>query len=151
MHGKKETLSPAVANLQQIVADEAAYESSRWVSRLERALSAVEQAVRRQGSLIDSPEGGVSEVSGGQSPSPGMDRRVNCLHDDLDYLLEESQALRLQASLLRSNTTLDRSGTDAIEGLRLRAAALLEALNHYETEEARLILDDATTEIGAGD
>src|SRR4051794_29433111 len=101
MRSRKETLSLAVTNLHQVLVDEAGYEPAAWVALLERALTDIMLAVRRQEDLLDSDEGAVTEVSGGQSPSPGMDRRLNGLHDDLDGLLHEARALRAQVGRSR--------------------------------------------------
>lgn len=151
MRTMKETLSAAVENLNQTIDDEAVYDPPAWADHLEEALTIVEQALRRQEDSLESPEDGVFAVTGGQSPSPGMDRRVHGLHDHLDVLLIYAHALRKRVGQARKDTSLDCAEKEARDILRRRALSLLEALNSYEQEEAHLILENATTDIGTGD
>jgi len=151
MRTKKETLSAAVANLERILVVDPTNRPQAWAARLEQALSAVEQGIRRQEGVLESPYDSLVAVSGGQAPSPGMDRRVNGLHDDLEGLLKETSYLRKQLHGALHGSSRREPETAAFNELGYRAATLLDALGRYEEEEAWLILENATTDLGAGD
>jgi hypothetical protein len=150
MRVKQETLSTAITNLEHSLAASGPA-SQNWNYALEQALSGIIEGVRRQDDLLDSPNGGVTQVSGGQAPSSGVDRRVHGLHDDLDALLAEAGDLRAEVRRVQARATVEGTKTVDGTGLRRRAGALLAALNRYEQDEAWLILETATTEVGAGD
>jgi hypothetical protein len=116
-----------------------------WVARLEGALIAVQRAILSQASGLGEPGGGLVGVGADQAPSPGLDRRLGRLLDDLSGLLEESRALRAGA---RDAALGDAR---ALDGLRQRGRHLLGGLRRHEREEVRLVLESVTTDIGAGD
>jgi hypothetical protein len=146
MMGERETLSWAVDNLEQALA-QPALAAGAWAGRVGWALAQLEQAIHRQDTILESPEGEFVEVESGQWPSQGMDRRVAHLHEELAGLLAEAEALRVLVH------AVPEEGVDSAVGddFRRRAAALVECLHGYEQEEFRLILESATTDIGAGD
>jgi hypothetical protein len=142
---KRETLASAVVHLEQALAGDLARRPHDWAARVEQALTGLERAVRRQDAQLESPDGGVVEVGSGQAPSPGMHRRLGRLHEDLTGFLDEVGALRGRARQVREGNP------DVTDGLRRRAADLLGALRRYERDEARVIFETASTDIGAGD
>ena len=141
MRQEKETLSSAATELEQLLAQKG-HPVVIWAGRLARTLVGVEQAIRRHDAALESPEGEFIEVDSGQWPSQGMSRRVERLQGDLTGLLIETVALRGLAQ---------RASEDDFAELRQRGAALVEALERYGQDEARLIMESVTTDIGAGD
>jgi hypothetical protein len=137
------TLSLATANLNEALAENAPW-PSLWANRVEQALLDLEQAIRRQDSLLESPEGEVVSVDCGQRRSQGMSRRVDRLHDNLAGFLDEAGALRVLGRRVAESD-------NCCDDLRRRGAALIEGLRRYEQEETSLILDYTTTDVGAGD
>jgi hypothetical protein len=140
MRSETNTLAVAIARLEQALTEDTAYPRS-WGARLERSLAAVEQAIAREDTLVGVPDGKMIDVGSGRTPSPWVERCVEQFHDDLAHFHAEAEGLR--AAL--------HSAAGVPENLRTRTRALLEALKRYQQEEDRLVLEIATTDIGAGD
>ena len=95
-----------------------------------------------------------------------MTRRAAELRRELDGFAEETRTLRTRAqgaaqafgvtgnpaNLAGALPVAPEAGAVPDFGMfRERTRKLLEALKHYEDEEARLILESVNTDIGAGD
>jgi hypothetical protein len=142
MRPRRGTVAAALRTLEQAV-------HGGTVGPLEQALAGVEQALRGQDDHLHAVKG-VTDVECGQTSSPTMDRRVAGLHDELDRLLAEASALREALQSARRETT-ETPSRPVMDGLLCRAAALAESLAAYERDEAELIQQAVTTDIGAGD
>lgn len=147
MQFPSDALAAATVSLEQALVEDARHGRRVWAARVDQALAAVEEAAYRQDRDLEFADGSIWDVSGGQSPSPGMDRRVHRLHDDVDGLLVWTARLRSRVRRLLEDDT----ATPTVEELRDRGLELLQALGKHERREARLILENATTDIGAGD
>jgi len=145
MRGNKKTLSATAASLEQAVHG-GIQQPGGWAASVERVLANVEQAVQQQDSGLTS-ESGLVDVGSDQESSPGLERRIDHLHGELQYFLAEVRDLR---SRLRQVPGGDSSG-NVVSDLRRRTAVLLDSLKNYQQEEARLILETTTMELGAGD
>ena len=149
MKAKKHAFLTAVAELKQALAEDSTGRERDWAERVDRALAGIVGAVQRHNATLLAPSGGVVDVASGQVPSPGVDRRLAVLYEELEGMLGEAAALR--ARLQRVLTSATAGELPDCTLCRCRAAELLDALDRYETDEADLILDSVTTDIGAGD
>jgi hypothetical protein len=111
--------------------------------RLDRALATVEEAVRLHAEALDASGGNLIDVEGPRIPSPTVTREVGGLRQELDEMLDE-------VSALREKLAGGAAGPD-FGPCRQRARRLAESLEHYEEEEARVILDTINTDIGSPD
>ncbi len=147
MRTSEDTLLEAGASLEVALDAPLEHEPHAWAARIDQSLAVVESAVARHSSGLQTGEGGVVEVSGGQAPSPGMDRQVLHLRRDLADLQRETEALRSRVwEVLKPDGEVAR-----IDQVREQAAHLVAALDRYVREEANVILASATTEVGVGD
>jgi len=112
-----------------------------------RGLACLEQAVREHAGSLESPEGKLVEVDRPLLPSPTVARRTDELRRELAGFLGEAGAVREQ---VRAAGQGPAAGA-ALGQLARRARALVGAVGRYEEEEAQVILDGVTTDIGAGD
>jgi hypothetical protein len=151
MKTQTKPLSLVLADLQRAIDADRSGWGSAWAEQLEQALGAVEWSVHREDASLDAPGGGVVGVNSGQSFSPGLDRKVRQLHDDLNALLTETQELRHRLSQALDRTPQGRLSPRDFDELYNRAVALAETLKRCEQEQTRLILENVTTDIGAGD
>ena len=130
-------------------------------------IESLESFLRRQhAATLEAPDGRVVDVDSARLPSPTMSRRAAKLHEELDRFLDETRALRTKvrgvapgqgsadnpSALAGALTVAPEAGAIPDFGVFwTRAQELLNALNRYEEQEANLILDSVTTDIGAGD
>jgi hypothetical protein len=146
MTAQRDNLVAAVAQLEKALAGpdagpDAGPEASR--QRLDAALAALVQAVDEHGRALDAGEGRVVDVESPRLPSPTVDRQVGQLHRELQELRGEAAAVRDRLAA--------GAATPDFGPLRGRVRRLLECLQRYNQDEARVILDSVTTDIGAGD
>ncbi|HEV3255500.1 MAG TPA: hypothetical protein VG013_01345 [Gemmataceae bacterium] len=166
MPAKTDVLSPALDRLERALAERGAGRERDWVERVDQALAAVEQGVRQHAATLEAPDGRVVDVDSPRLPSPTVSRRAAKLHQELDGFLVETRALRAKVRGASQGLGIAVSPSGLAGALAVapeagaipdfsvfckRAKELLEALNHYEEEEADLILEAVTTDIGAGD
>jgi len=166
MPTKSDALSASVEGLERALAERSTSPERDWAERVDQALAAVEQAVRQRSATLEAPDGRLVDIEGPRLPSPTVSRRAGKLHQELDGFLDETRALRakLRGSAQAPGTVVTPSGQAGALALSPEAGAvadfgvfckrareLLDALGHYEQEEADLILDTVTTDIGAGD
>jgi hypothetical protein len=149
MKAKKHAFLTAAAELKQALALDSTGRERDWAERVDRALAALVAAVQRHHATLQAPSGGVVDVDNGRVPSPAVDRRLSVLYEELEGVLGEAAALR--ARLQRVLTSATAGELPDFTLCRRRAEELLDALDRYEADEADLILDSVTTDIGAGD
>jgi len=147
MRTSEDTLLEAGASLEIALEAGPGRGPQAWAARIDESLAAIASAVARHSRNLQASGGGVVEVSGGQAPSPGMDRQVKRLWRNLADLQREAEALR---SSVREVMNPEGEGS-RIDEVQERAAHLLAGLDRYVREEAHLILESTTTEVGAGD
>jgi hypothetical protein len=139
-------MSHIAAPLEQALAPAPAEAPPIWIARMDRALAGVEQAASGRRSSF-AKENKLSEVSD-LIPSPGLDRRLGRLRQELGTLVEEAGAIR---EAMRQEVEKPRVAAASLRRFHRRAARLLLGLEQYELEEGRLLLDSVNTDIGAGD
>jgi hypothetical protein len=149
MRARNETLWTARAELERALAARTNLEPAAWAQRLEGALSNIEQAVDQQSDTLSEPEG-VARVGTAPDSSSRVDRRVDRLHRNLIGVFAEARDLRGRALQLAQTPDTHRSQAE-LDLLCNRMTALAGTLKQYEQAEAKLILEVATTEVGAGD
>jgi hypothetical protein len=145
MRAKKRSLAETVAGLESALDADAVGRERDWAERLGRALGLLAQAVRRHAAELDS-EGGLY-IDSARSHCRTMDRQVTQLHTDLVAALQRACVLRAEMAEARASGPPGRAFLDA-QAFRRRGRELLSALRRYEEDEARLILECATTDIG---
>jgi len=147
----QDTLTAAVENLEQTLADERTQWSRTWAARLDQALFSVQQTIRGQSAVLKSTADGDMHVGSDQAPSPALDRRIHRLRHELADLLDEAAALRSQVRRVLERTSPGAPVGRSFDGFNNRLDNLLEGLSIYEHEAALLILETANTDLGAGD
>jgi hypothetical protein len=165
MAAKKQSLARAAGGLKQVLAGDAAGQGQAWVRRVDQALETVEQAVRHHRATLSDAEGRVVDVDSSLNPSPGVARRADGLRQELDALVNQATMLRGKLKSIHPPTEATDS-TNAAGALPVapevgdatdfsvfceRAEQLLEGLGRYDEEEAALIEDSVTMDLGAGD
>ena len=164
MSAKKQSLARAVEGLKQVLAGDAAGQGEAWVRRVDQALDAVELAVRQHRATLSDDEGRIVDVNTSLNPSPGVARRADGLRQELDNLLNQAAKLRGKLKTIHPAAATDPSTAagalpvapevgDATDFSVFceRAEQLLEGLGRYDEEEAELIEDSVTMDLGAGD
>jgi hypothetical protein len=154
-------LAKAVDGLKRALAGDVAAGGEEWAGGFGRALAAVEQAVRRHRATLEDGEGRVVDVNTSLNPSPTVDRRAGELRQELDGFLREAQALRgklhgVHAAATKDPSTLAGALPVAPQAADLgvfceRAERLVEGLGQFDREEADLIQESVTLDLGAGD
>jgi hypothetical protein len=161
----KLSLSDALDALEQVLAENAAGRGEHWSRCVRQALVALEQSLRRHRATLSDAEGRVVDVDTALSPSPGAARRAGKLHQELDRLLNEAQTLRTKLNAVHPSAGVADASTAAGAlsvapevGERTdfsvfceQAEQLLTDLGNYNEEEAQLIEDNITLDLGAGD
>jgi hypothetical protein len=113
---------------------------------LERALARLESVVQRHANVLRHPDDLIGAVDRPRIPSPGMDRDISHLHDQLEALLRDIRALAGWASAPGESRSME-----ALSALRWDAHRLSEELAQYWDREAHVILETVNMDIGAGD
>ncbi len=139
MPAKQDNLWAAVKELERVL-DQGSAGPER-ARQLDRALAAVEQAVRLHAESLDASGGDLIDVEGPRIPSPTVTREVGELRRELDDVLDEVGALRDRLA----------SGGADFGPFRQRARRLAESLEKYDEEEARVIQETINTDIGSPD
>jgi hypothetical protein len=140
MATKTDDISAALGQLDKIL-EEPAEQERAWAGLVDGALARLEEALRRQATELRPPNGRVPDVHRPLLPSPGEDRKAAGLQHELEEFLQTIDTLRAQT----------HDAGSAVEPLRERARALVQAVRRHEHAEVDLILDSVTTDIGAGD
>jgi hypothetical protein len=143
MRATRDNILAAVKELERTLDEGDTGRDADRARRLASALDAVEEAVRRHAEELDASGGNLIDVEGPRIPSPTLTREVGELRQELDALLDE-------VSALRDRLAAGGAGTD-FGPFRHRARRLAASLEHYDEEEARVILDTINTDIGSPD
>jgi predicted nucleic acid-binding Zn-ribbon protein len=165
MLANKDSLAKAVNGLKCALAGDAAGREKNWTARVDQALAAFEQAVWQHRADLSDAEGRVVDVETSLNPSPTVARRADELRQALAALLEEATALRARLKDIQPSqeapepTTAAGALPVAPEAADLsdfgvfcaRAEQLLQRFEHYDQEEAELIQESITMDLGAGD
>jgi hypothetical protein len=163
---KQDPIVTAAEELERSATTDAAGREQDWVRGVDRALAAVEEAVRQRAAALRGPDGQLLDVNRDRLPSPAISRRTDELERELHQFLSAVQALRQQvrgaaeglgmdanpAELAGALSVAPEAGAVADLGVfRQHARQLAAALRRFEHEETDLILDAVTPDIGAGD
>jgi hypothetical protein len=163
MPAKRDDIVAAIEQLEQVV-NECTVAEIGDAGSLERALARVEETVRHHAVTLTPAGGDLVDVDSPRLPSPVMSRRTEELRQELHDLLQEARALRGRVhkppaaparhpdNLAGALPVAPEAG--AVPDFALfcrRARELVQHLEHYENEEAAVILDAVQTDIGAGD
>ncbi len=165
MPSVKGSLTKAVDGLRRALASDSAGRERNWISRVDQTLTTIEQAVWRHRARLSDAEGRVVDVVTPLNPSPTVARRADGSREELDGLLKEAHTLRGKLKDLHPSTgTMDPSTSAgalpvAPEAADVsdfgvfceRAEQLLQWFEHYDEEEANLIQESVTMDLGAGD
>jgi hypothetical protein len=165
MSTKKYSLAKAVKELRAALDDYAPGREKARGQRLEQTLAAMEEGARQHRACLKDSEGRVVDVDTSLNPSPGVSRRVEELWQELDNLLQEIRSLREKAENVHPSTAKEDVATvagslpvapEAADGVdfavfRARVERLVEGFEHFDEEEARLIQESITMDLGAGD
>ncbi|HEY7426792.1 MAG TPA: hypothetical protein VH682_21325 [Gemmataceae bacterium] len=165
MSTKKYSLAKAVMELRDALDQYAPGREKAGGQRLEKALAAMEEGARRHRACLKDSEGRVVDVDTSLNPSPGVARRAEELWQELDNLLQEIRSLRAKAESVHPSTTKGDVATvagslpvapEAADGVdfgvfRGRVERLVEGFEHFNEEEARLMQESVTMDLGAGD
>jgi hypothetical protein len=162
---KKQSLLQALEELKHVLADDAAGQGEDWSRRMSQALATLEQFLRQHRATLSDAEGRVVDLDTSTNPSPGVARRADKLHQELDKLLGEAQTLREKLKAVHPSGGVETPSTDAgalpvapevgdrtdFSVFCEQVEELLKELEHYNEEEVRLIEDNITLDLGAGD
>jgi len=148
---ENDTLPAAVENLEQALGGDGEVGSRVWAARVDQALFSIQQAIRGYSAVIEATADGRIDLGSAQAPSPGLDRRAERLGNELADLLDEAAALRGLVRQVLQGSHYCAPGRRTFDGFRSRLGDLLDGLANCEHEEARIILETAATDIGAGD
>jgi hypothetical protein len=165
MSPDKQSLAKAVGGLKQALAGDGSGSGATWVRRVDQALDAIEQAVRQHRAILSDAQGRVVDVDSSLNPSPGVARRADGLRQELDGLLNQAATLRGKLKSIHPPAKPADPSTAAgalpvapevgdITDFGVfceRAEQLLEGFGHYDEQEAQLIEDSVTLDLGAGD
>jgi hypothetical protein len=166
MAANQDPIVRAADALERAAAADSAGRDRDWIDTVDRALAAVEQAVRQRAEVLREPDGQLLDVDRPRVPSPAVDRRTEGLERELHQFLDEVQALRSQVrgaaeglgmaiapdELAGALPVAPEAGAAAdLAVFRQHARRLAEEVRRFEREETDLILDAVNTDIGAGD
>jgi hypothetical protein len=156
-------LHDATSRLEQALTATVAA-ATDWGRGLTQALADTEEAARQHAAELLAADDFLVAIDRPLLPSPAVMRRAIGLRRQLEGFRTELQALREKVgdALLISPDPIDGMAEvvaldqepDLRTDLRTfcrRACAVLQALQHYAKQEAALILESITTDIGAGD
>ncbi len=161
----KPSLIRVLDDLKHALADNAANQGESWSRRVRHALDTLEHFLRRHRVNLRDAEGRVVDVDTSLNPSPGVDRRADKLHQELDRLLNQAQMLRAKLNAIHPGGGVTNAATEAgalpvapevgdrtdFSVFCEEAEQLLTDLEHYKEEETMLIEDNITLDLGAGD
>jgi hypothetical protein len=151
MPAEKHSLPRAVEELKRILDAAPTERGNSWIRRMDQALLAIEQAARRHGASLSDDKGCVVDVDSSLNPSPGVARKAEGLHQELNNLLHQIQSLRRMLPNV-DPTADDGSRSTAAYDLSLeQVKQVLDGFDRFAAEEAVLIQESVTMDLGAGD
>jgi hypothetical protein len=159
------SLGRAVNELRNVLNEGNGNADKDWPRRARQILERIEQATRRHSIRLEKSGGRAVDVDTALNPSPTVARRSDELRRELDGLLQETRSLREQARTLHPAATDIPPSTVAgalpvapeaadvadVGVFRERVEHLLEGFKHLEKDEADLIQESVTLDLGAGD
>jgi hypothetical protein len=166
MATKRDRFVASIERLEQALAGPSAGNERGWRNRVDQALAEVAVTARQHAASLEGPDIPLVDVDRPLLPSPGVARRSEELRQQLDGFALETQALRIKLRAMPPAAEAPANVANLAGALpvapdlaaavdfgvfRGRARKLCQALEHYEEEEAALILDSINTEVGAGD
>jgi hypothetical protein len=144
MSKHKDNLPAVVAVLERILEGPAVGAASSPI--LDQALARLEEVVRHHASMLYQPGALIDDAERPRLPSPGVDRKIAHLGEELELLLRDIQDLKA-----RTPVPGQRQASADYAGLLRRARQLALALEQFNDKEAHVILDSVNTDLGAGD
>lgn len=155
--------SDVLDQFRTVLGEHAGADEHSWAGRMWYALSRLEKELQRHIELAKGPEGLAAEVD---QTRPTLVRQQEKLQQDYQNQLE--QCLAFKWEMYRLSQPLDgpeavlgkalppaveHSGTGPVDiaTLRERLEQFLNRLEEYQRQEAGLVLESVTTDIGAGD
>ena len=166
MPANETNLNSVADGLERALGEGAAGREPDWIGAVDRALAAVEGALRRRAESLRTPDGHLVELDRPRLPSPAIDRRTGELERQLQQFLARAQSLRAEVRGAAEGVGLEQNPAEAAGALsvapeagavaalgvfRQHARELAGALRHLEQQEADLVLDSITPDLGAGD
>jgi hypothetical protein len=154
-------LMAAIQELERTASTEQSL-ATRGGEGLDQPLAQLEDAVRQHVKDLRKPDELVGHVDRPIVPSPGLDRRTEHLREELTGILEDISNLRWRIEVA-GNSAAETAGSatrpagpaigaiDHGSVLIRRVRQLVQAPQAFEIEEADVILEAVTTDIGAGD
>jgi hypothetical protein len=134
-----------------------------WAENMSAALDRCERAIRRHAAIVEAPNGTYAQID---LTRPTLARRVANLRQEHGAFLEQTRALKQEMDGIRQAfkpyedltaqpDPLPRPPAVAaipdFGSLRQRVEQLWAALDHHTHEEANLVVETVTTDIGVGD
>src|SRR5262245_33023274 len=134
-----------VRQLQRILSAPQTGRERDWAEEVGQTLDKLLLALRRHTRKMDAPGGTDALVD---MTRPTLARQADELREDQDTFLVHTQALReeLRQAVVASPTDVPDFGF-----LQSRLTDFAAGLEHHCEEEARLVLESMTTDIGVGD
>lgn len=158
-----ELLSAPLERLGTALANDPAGREGIWAEGLASALAAVAEALRRHAAAAEAPGGPLAQVD---LTRPTLVRQVSQLRQEHVDLPGQAEALAAEARQVATSfgvptdtvTASDELPPPAgggppadVSQLRSRVQEYLAALRHHADEEAGLLIESVTTDLGAGD
>jgi len=143
MQTRYDILLLRVRQLERGIAARASGREREWAEEVGTALDKILAALRKHSREMDAPDGTFAEVD---LTRPTLARQAGELRDDQEMYLEHAQALRDE---LRD--AVEPEALPDLDFLRTRLADFVAALKKHCGEEARLVYESVTTDIGVGD
>jgi hypothetical protein len=141
---ENDLLTGAAEELRLALEDNHGRPVRAWSEAVRRAVIEVERAMRRHAGEESPGDDLQTDPDRALLPSPGVERRAEGIRQDLDDLLREVRALRIDLST-------GPSADPARAALANRCRELLRALERLDAQEIDLIQESITPDIGAGD
>jgi len=165
MAAEKHPLAASIDDLKRALGERAANREDDWIRRMDQALAAVERCAWRHRADLKDPEKKAVDVDTPLNPSPVIARRMDALRADLNGLLREAGRLRKKlhdlhppaekvdpATAAGALPVAPEAADVADYGVFCeRAEQLLQGFEQFDQEEANLIQESVTMDLGAGD
>ncbi|HZU36769.1 MAG TPA: hypothetical protein VFA18_12700 [Gemmataceae bacterium] len=142
----QQKLLHAMAELEKATANPVTGSGQAWSQYVDKVLAELEDALRRHAQEIAGADGQLVAVDRPLIPSPTLQHRGAHLAEELHSILGQTQSLRREFRELAPVANQPQR-----ELFCQRARQLVQDLERCESQEADLIQDSVTTDIGAGD
>jgi hypothetical protein len=141
MYLQNDLVMGAAEELRQALTENAAARGREWALHMGHSLSDVEKTLCQHKGDFGTDDDTFGENQRGLLPSPGVQRKIEGLRQELGELIEGVRILRVDLG----------AGQDTVAGFAQRAHHLLHALERLERGEIDLVQQSITPDIGAGD